>query len=317
MTITIEDILPMDKGTACATEFTYDERYVDYLMNKPERLEWRHGLIHSHNNMNVFFSGTDEKELATNAKAHNYYLSVVVNNRLDIIGKIGFIGQLEVPVKAPYYAMDENGQKYLVERVSFIHKKEKLFSYDCNISCQMPENTMDKEFMENVGKIMETKKLEIHRGNYDYGYDISQKYAEPNRMGRATSYQKAEAQYFPREATPVKKDSFDVMKETWDESIERFILLCLGYNKHYLYNLDFEDCLNDIQNCLDKKEFTQEYLTDSFFETFEEEYVEYFLTDEIEEDVVINDIDSKFSEYSIRYPFLNSLSIKIQEFTEI
>ena len=66
MIITIEDILPMDKGTAASTEFTYDERYVQFLMNKEERLDYKSGLIHSHNNMAVFYSGTDQEELKTN-----------------------------------------------------------------------------------------------------------------------------------------------------------------------------------------------------------------------------------------------------------
>ena len=89
MTITLKDILPMDKGTAVTTEFTYDERYVEYLMNDPKRTDWKSGLIHSHNNMGVFYSGTDQQELLTNSKSHNFYLSVVVNNKLDIIGRIG------------------------------------------------------------------------------------------------------------------------------------------------------------------------------------------------------------------------------------
>lgn len=309
----------MDKGTASATGFTYDERYVDYLMNKPERLDWKSGLIHSHNNMGVFFSGTDEKELATNAKAHNYYLSVVVNNRLDIIGKIGFIGEMEVPVKAPYYALDENGKKYLIENVSFTHKKEKLFTYGCNISYKIPENNLDKEFMENVTKIMEAKKVvapDFGR-HYDTGWvspieDYYQNRAYPQREVYNPSHPFIKPVVDNQRGIPVKGNPFQSFEQAVEESqedlrIKQFILICLGYNKASVKDLDFEDCLEEMQISINKKEFDSGFLEDMFFENLVMNFDEFFPPEYVEADWADEEINLTLNKYSTKYPFLSNI----------
>jgi hypothetical protein len=43
--------------------------------------------------MNVFFSGTDMGELNDNSPKHNIYLSLIVNNYLDMTAKLAFIGK--------------------------------------------------------------------------------------------------------------------------------------------------------------------------------------------------------------------------------
>ncbi len=58
--ITLEDILPLDMGTAAYTTYQLDDRFIDYLEEDWDvRTTWKVGHIHSHNVMRVFFSGTD------------------------------------------------------------------------------------------------------------------------------------------------------------------------------------------------------------------------------------------------------------------
>ena len=56
-------------------------------------IECSTGLIHSHNNFNTFFSGTDMSELENNAKLYNYYLSLIVNFDGKYCAKIAFPGK--------------------------------------------------------------------------------------------------------------------------------------------------------------------------------------------------------------------------------
>lgn len=91
--ITLKDIFLMDKGTSVYTSFDWTEEIVEYRMNNPESLDWVVGHIHSHNTMGVFFSGTDWEELNDNSPNHNFYLSVIVNNYMDIKAKLAFIGE--------------------------------------------------------------------------------------------------------------------------------------------------------------------------------------------------------------------------------
>ena len=53
MQITIEDILPMNKGTQAYTEYSFDERVLNHMMDTPGADDWKMGHIHSHNTMNV------------------------------------------------------------------------------------------------------------------------------------------------------------------------------------------------------------------------------------------------------------------------
>tara|TARA_R110000868_G_scaffold148357_3_gene370206 strand:- start:4353 stop:5243 length:891 start_codon:yes stop_codon:yes gene_type:complete len=50
--------------------------------------EYSRGLIHSHCGMATSFSGTDTNQLQKSASKLPYYLSVVVNNRLEITAKV-------------------------------------------------------------------------------------------------------------------------------------------------------------------------------------------------------------------------------------
>ena len=307
MTINIEDILPMDKGTATATEFSYDERYVNYLMNKPERLEWRSGLIHSHNNMAVFFSGTDEKEIETNSKAHNYYLSMVVNNKLDMIAKVGFVAEVEFPVKANYHALDENGQKYFVKQESFIEKRQKLFTYDCKINYEIPESGLDTEFIDNVSFVLKPKPAPVatqiegrvygNPSNPDF-WD----YPRGNFQDRMTP--RTDSKQFVQK--PIRGFN-KLMRTEGDLKYEQFILICLGYSKSHVKDLDFEECLQEMQEAMINGDFDQDYLENSFCDTLAEEIEDFIIEQDEEEAWVEEQIRLKLLDYISSYPFINKL----------
>lgn len=70
----------MDKGSSVWTEFKVNEGIAKaYKYLKDDNLEYLNGLIHSHHNMQAFFSGADISELEENAPNYNFYLSLIVN----------------------------------------------------------------------------------------------------------------------------------------------------------------------------------------------------------------------------------------------
>jgi hypothetical protein len=87
--------------------------------------------------MGVFFSNTDWEELNDNCSNHNYYLSVIVNNAMDIQAKIAFTGQPQ-----EYTCLDEDGQDY---KISVSPINPKMFLYDCDISL-IPTPVVNEEF---------------------------------------------------------------------------------------------------------------------------------------------------------------------------
>jgi len=154
--ITLKTILPLDMGSSAYTEYNLDERFMDFIEEDfEERCTWKLGHIHSHNSMAVFFSGTDMAELNDNAPAHNFYLSLIVNNAMDFLAKVAFIGEAKKDIKqVPYTAKNVNGIDYIIEKQDFEVNTQKLFLYDCEIYSDLQELSVTEQFINQVAKIM-------------------------------------------------------------------------------------------------------------------------------------------------------------------
>lgn len=74
------DIYIMDIGTQAYTEFDMNPDVIAYMCDNPELLDCQMGLIHSHNNMSTFFSGTDATTLKEEGRDRNNFVSLIVNN---------------------------------------------------------------------------------------------------------------------------------------------------------------------------------------------------------------------------------------------
>ena len=157
--ITLKTILPLDMGTQAYTEYNLDERFMDFIEEDfEERCTWKLGHIHSHNSMAVFFSGTDMAELNDNAPAHNFYLSLIVNNAMDFLAKVAFIGEAKKDIKqVPYTAKNVQGHDYIIEKQDFEVNNQKLFIFDCDIYSDLQELSVTEQFINQVAKIMEPK----------------------------------------------------------------------------------------------------------------------------------------------------------------
>jgi proteasome lid subunit RPN8/RPN11 len=158
MKVEIKDILPMDKGTSTFTEYNLDNRFVDYMMDNPEAMMWKVGHIHSHNTMAVFFSNTDMEELHDNSPNYDFYLSLIVNNFMDFKAKIATVGHANIPkIAAVYYANDENGEQYEIDKGDFFVDKKQLYIYDCDITSNVEQIEVDEIFSKKVAHIMKPK----------------------------------------------------------------------------------------------------------------------------------------------------------------
>ena len=74
------DIFPMDIGSQAYTEFDMSPDVIAYMTDHPELLDCQMGLIHSHNNMATFLSGTDTETLRKEGNDRNHFVSLIVNN---------------------------------------------------------------------------------------------------------------------------------------------------------------------------------------------------------------------------------------------
>lgn len=86
--MTAKDIFLENIGSAGSTEFTPNSNsFFDYMLDKGY-IGYQWGLIHSHNNMHTFFSGTDMGTLEEQGRENDTFLSVVTNNKSEYIAKI-------------------------------------------------------------------------------------------------------------------------------------------------------------------------------------------------------------------------------------
>ena len=85
--VEVFDIYPQHKAHGMSFDADFNIGVIDYMMDKGYENCFI-GMIHSHCNTSVFFSGPDNQELDQNAKAHPIYLSVITNNKGEYTAKM-------------------------------------------------------------------------------------------------------------------------------------------------------------------------------------------------------------------------------------
>jgi len=163
--IVLRDIIPLDKGTQAFTSYNNFEellKYFDEVIDTQPTLEEDYqngkvliGHIHSHNTMDVFFSGTDSQELADNCENHFYYLSLIVNNFMDFCCKIAIYATVDFSADVPYTAKNELGNPYDLNTTTITYKKEKMLEYDCKVVTESEEIVVPETFMGRVKGIIQ------------------------------------------------------------------------------------------------------------------------------------------------------------------
>lgn len=147
----VKDIFLMDKGTGAFTSYDFDGDVADYIMDKTmedhEFATFKLGHIHSHNTMAVFFSGTDTDELHDNVSNHNFYLSLIVNNFMDMTAKLAY------EVKAScYQAIDEKGEVYNIPLTDSTNRT--MFIQECDIEVPTQEIVVEPAFEERTKHVI-------------------------------------------------------------------------------------------------------------------------------------------------------------------
>lgn len=288
--ITLKTILPLDMGTSAYTEYNLDERFMDFIEEDfEERCTWKLGHIHSHNTMAVFFSGTDMAELNDNAPAHNFYLSLIVNNAMDFLAKIAFIGEAKKDIKqVPYTAKNVEGQDYIIERQDFEVNTQKLFIYDCDIYSDLQELTVTGQFIEQVAKIMEPKPVKTypsvpnhnaHKSNVANKGWTRQDQKEINRWNNSFKEEEKKPikRWFDDWDTPyTSKDEVDDLAE-YDlkaQSIYNFAKDLFNYTGQEV--LDEEDDLEDLIDLLAEYDLTPEEIAKSVINDYAKTFAKHF-----------------------------------------
>lgn len=133
--INCKDIYLMDIGTAGSTTFDMTPEVVGYMADNIELLEEGvyQGLIHSHNNMTAYFSGTDNAAIAQEANDMPHFVSLVVNNRGQYVACLTRKGEVVTNIisKLTYPTW---GGEYIEETKTKESVSETIIQYDLEIN---------------------------------------------------------------------------------------------------------------------------------------------------------------------------------------
>lgn len=149
--IKAQELFPLDIGTQTYTEYqTGDPELIKFLMTNPQVRTMKKGHIHSHNNMGVFFSLTDNEEISENCGFHNFYLSLIVNNKNEMCAKIAFKAKVKSVVNSTFTFKNQEGKDKTNELKSE-KEVDGVFVYKCKVDPPLGgvvEDTFKSRFQE-------------------------------------------------------------------------------------------------------------------------------------------------------------------------
>lgn len=154
-----QELYLMDIGTSTFTGYDYESDFVEYMMKNPHLMEMKKGHIHSHNTFGVFFSDTDTSEIHDNSEFHNYYLSLIVNNKNAMTAQIAFRGTRKMDSVSHFTYRGDNGE---VKTGTYANSnvEDVVYVYSCDIDKPVDE-TLEKKVEELMLKKQVTLKAPI------------------------------------------------------------------------------------------------------------------------------------------------------------
>jgi proteasome lid subunit RPN8/RPN11 len=306
LTIRCVDLFQMDIGTSAYTEFNVSPDMATYMVDHPELLEEGiyQGLIHSHNNMATFFSGTDTATLSAEGNDMAHFVSLIVNNA----------GKYTAGVTRKYKCVQTVSEKYTYptwngevrEGVeTFDIEEEKLEWFNLDIVFENATDDFETEMMERIKEIKESKKkvvTPVYKGYPQYG-NYGKNIAPTKEVGSTSPIDKDKYYYeegrgwYKAKQLPVKQGElpFDQPEEenldipygvvTVDKDIVQSIVRQLVTSSIIISNesaVDVKKWANSMESL-----YRRRFGTVKEFEYFASNYVDYLINYTYDADVMI------------------------------
>lgn len=176
LTITCVDLFQMDEGTGGYTEYDMSPDVMGYMTDHPELLDVGvyQGLIHSHNNMATFFSGTDTATLQSEGNDMNHFVSLIVNNAGKYTAGVTRKVKLKQTVNEEFAYSTWEDERVFDNR-TFTVEKEHIQWFNLDIEIEGVNNDFETEILERIKAIRAAKSSKrgienVRSPYYDGGY---------------------------------------------------------------------------------------------------------------------------------------------------
>lgn len=208
LVITCVDIFQMDEGTGGYTEYNMSPDVVSYMCGHPELLDEGiyQGLIHSHNRMPTFFSGTDTGTLSAEGNDMNHFVSLIVNNEGKYTAAVTRRFKATQTIVEDYSYPTWGGTE-IKGQASYPSEEECIEYFFLDID--KATNSFENEMFNRIKEIREAKKAipQVQRSNLGGGI-----YVPPSQyMGKKEPDFKTKADDY---AIQVKAPSANIAKQT-------------------------------------------------------------------------------------------------------
>jgi hypothetical protein len=286
MKIKVIDFTLFDIGSKAYTEFDVEPEIILPVYDKyPEYINKKYGLIHSHNTFGTFFSGTDTSTLLEQAIIHNFFVSLIINNKYDKIAKISYKGKKEVvetfynrigKVLFPYNRRTEEEVVYIIE---------------CDVNYETPVS-QDVELLEQISVIErkqeEKRKIKqassissIHPindfwkdGEFDYSHGTYNKHSGISKLGTGPG---AKVKRYGKQADMFPEETVKAAQKAIEKKCENFVkrLICIDYIGELTEKMTLEEAREE-RNEVHKDTLKHEYV-DAVINLCDDTFDEVFL----------------------------------------
>lgn len=158
LTVTCVDIFQMDEGTGSYTEYDMSPDVCTYICDHPELMEADvyQGLIHSHNSMPAFFSGTDTNTLQSEGSDMNHFVSLIVNNAGKYAAGITRKTKVIQAVNEEFSYPTWDDERVRSNR-TFTVEKEYIQWFNLDIEVEGVSNGFEEEMLARIKEIRVAK----------------------------------------------------------------------------------------------------------------------------------------------------------------
>lgn len=177
--ITCVDIFPMDIGSGGFTDFDDTPDIAAYRCEHLELLDEGiyEGLIHSHNNMKAFFSGTDTNTLLEEGTDRNHFVSLIVNNEGNYVAavtrrikqEVHAVAHIVYTTKTHYNSWDDIDIP-LSDNETVEKDKEETKTIECVewYDLNITKEDVDNDFNEIDNRLSAIKKAKASKARQSY-----------------------------------------------------------------------------------------------------------------------------------------------------
>jgi len=239
----VVDLIPMDVGNATYTEYDFSTED-EYAFDKfTDALQEGHklGHLHSHHNMQCFFSGTDTAELHDNAPNHNFYVSLIVNFKdpsqwcaaiatcfdEEIKGSYKKVGKVTTYKKFKGSTTGEITEKEeeFDEEVPVNETKHLLYKIDLEIITEV--DSQSEDFVKRVSDLQAKKlqRMPYYRGPGSFREDNIIGFGRNGGSTQSSMFQgpqkfwnKEKYQWEEKETKETKKDAFQIAEDQMNKA---------------------------------------------------------------------------------------------------